>query len=195
MMRSIVDKYSLTPGVGVVVYDPATMLMAGSMGASALGTIAGAKGQQLAGAAANQSAQFSAAQRLQNAGQSIASSQRTMLDTQQRSRLLQSTAIARAGGSGVNAGVGSPVEDVGAIAKRGSYSAAMDLFRGMSNASGLENQAAGDIFSGQAAVKGSQLSAAGTIAGGVGSFLSQGGRFAFGGGSNPSYNPRGVYFG
>jgi hypothetical protein len=179
LLRSIVEKYmSLTPGVGVIVYDPMT-LMAGTMAATAAGTALSAGGTIAGGKAANTSAQFTAAQLEQNAAGAVASGQRSMFDTQAKTRSAMSTATARAAGGGVNAGVGSPAADVGQIAKRGSYLAAMDLFRGENTATGLENQASGVLYSGQAAEEGADLSAAGTIAGGAGSMMQQYGRFAY----------------
>jgi len=157
----------------------ADALMGGALGATGLGSLLSAGGSIAGGNAALTSAKFTAAQLNENAAGAIASAQRTMLDTQQKTRLAASTAIARAGGSGVNAGVGSPVQDVGSIARRGSYLAAMDLWSGRNTATGLENQAAGVLYSGEAAEEGSELSAAGTIAGGAGSMLMMGGRFAY----------------
>jgi len=178
--------YGLLAAHGAV-FDPVSLIAASSIGATAIGTIAGAGGALMGGSAANQAAQFQAAQLEQNAGQAVASSQRAMIDTQQKSRLLQSKATANAAAGGANAGVGSPATDVGAIAKRGSYNAALDLFKGESTSTGLQNQAAGVLYSGQAAQDASYLSAFGTIAAGAGSMFSQYGRFAypnvFGGGA------------
>lgn len=178
-MRSMLDKYSLVPGAGVVVFDPGTMLMVGSLAATAAGTAISAGGTIAGGQAANQSAKFTAAQLDANAAGATAAGQRTMLDTQEKTRLAQSSLTARAGASGVNAGVGSPAAVTGEIAKRGSYLAALDLFRGQDTATGIQNQAAGTRYSGNAAEIGANTSAAGTIAAGVGSMASQYGRFAY----------------
>lgn len=163
---------------GRASFDPVTMT-AISLGSTAVGTIAGAGGALASGNAANQSAQFQAAQLRSNEGGAIASSQAQMFDTQQKTRLAISRATAAAGASGVNPGVGSPAADVGNIAKRGSYLAAMDLWRGQNTATGLENQAKGVEYSGQAALQGADLSALGTIAGGLGSMASTYGRYKY----------------
>ena len=153
------------------------MLLGGGAGASAVGTIAGALGQINAGKAAVEQSQYQAGQLRANEGQAIGSSQRTMLDTIQQGRLLASKATAAAGASGVNAGVGSPAEDIGNIVARTKYNAAMDLFRGQSAATGMENQARAALWSGQVAQQGAKLSAFGTIAGGAGSLIGTYGRF------------------
>lgn len=179
----------------MAVFDPVTLtaLTVASMAATAAGTVAGAAAQSNAGKAAQQSAQFTASQLNSNAGQAIGSSQRTMEDTQQKSRLLQSKATAAAAASGVDAGVGSPATDVGNINKRGAFSAALGLFKGQSTATGLRNQAAGAVYTGNAANEGAQLSAAGTVAGGVGSILGTAGRF-FGGAGGPAGSTTGLNY-
>ncbi len=78
----------------------------GGAALSAAGTIAGgnsaaAMGRRMAGEAT-----FEAAQDRLNASSDIAASQRRMIDTQQKTNLLIGSATARAGASGINAGVG-----------------------------------------------------------------------------------------
>jgi hypothetical protein len=192
VLPTIVEKYGLVPGRGVCAFDPGTLtvmsLAATAAGAatSAAGTIAGGRAAQLSGQAANASANYTAQQLESNAAAATAAGQRRMLDTQDKSRLLQSTAIARAAGSGTNPGVGSPLATVGDIAQRGSYKAAMDLWSGQNTATGLINQAAGARYSGNAALIGGNLAmtgadygAAGTIAGAAGSMVSSYGRYAY----------------
>lgn len=183
-MRSIADKYSMTPGVGVVVYDPVT-LTAVSLGATAIGggigaagTIAGGNYAKSAGEMQQNAKNFEAQQLNQNAADEIASSQRQMFDTQDKTRLAMATSRARAGASGVDAGVGSPATNEGDIAQRGSYHALMDLWQGQSNATGLRNRAAGATYSGELDAIGgeekqdaSYLAAAGTLAGTAGSMF------------------------
>src|SRR6185437_9690492 len=132
---------------GRVIALDAGNLMAASLGATAIGggisaggTLAGGSYAAAAGRAQNQAAQFEAGQIDSNAGQAIASGQRQMMDTEQRTRLAESSAIARAGASGVSADVGSPAAITGSIASRGSYQAMMDMFNGQSTATGLENR-------------------------------------------------------
>lgn len=173
MHRTIADKYSLVPGVGVVVYDPAsltamTALTVGSMaattiggGISAFGAVSGAKDTAAATLAGGDYARkagdmartaayakageqdYEAGQIEQNAGQSLAAAQRKALDTKLKTDLTMSSAVARGAASGVNAGYGSSLNNTGELAQRGSYEALMDMFNGQSTASGLRNQAAG----------------------------------------------------
>lgn len=168
---------SVASAAGTVAGAAAPATLALGAGASAVGTAVSAAGQINAGKAAQESAQFTAAQLRSNAGQSIASAQRSAIDTQTKGRLLASKTTAAAGASGVNAGVGSPAEDIADITARTKYNAALDLFRGQSTATGLENQAVADLWSGDAARKGAQLSAFGTIAAGAGSIAGQYGRY------------------
>jgi len=168
--------------LGRANFDPltiASVAMTGvGAGISAAGTIAGGNAAKQAGLMQQQAANSQAAQVDENAAQAIASGQRRMQDTQQRTRLAISTARAGAGASGVDAGFGSPVTDVGELASRGSYNALMDMFNGASTASGMRNQADAIRYSGTASAIGgeeaqqaSMLTAAGTIAGGAGSML------------------------
>ena len=145
---------------------------------SAEGTLAGGNFARQAGLMAQQGKEFEAQQLEQNANQAIGSSQREMLDTRLRTGLAISQSRANAAGNGVNAGSGSAVTNQGDIAQRGSYAAAMQLFRGESAASGLRNQAAGARYTGSLeALQGdmqqraSRMAALGTLAGGAGSML------------------------
>lgn len=179
MLLSIAEKYmSLTPGRGVVVFDPMTMT-AISLGATAVGAGVTAAGTIAGGNAAQASAGYQAAQLRENQGAAIASSQQQMLDTQQKTRLAMSKVAADSGANGTNAGVGSPAATTSGIAQRGSYLAAMDLFRGQNQATGLDNQAKGALFTGDAAKQGSDYSALGTIAGAGGQMASQYGRYKY----------------
>ena len=178
------DRYS---GQGLSMWervnlDPLTMttmaLTAIGGGLSAAGTLAG-------GNAAKQAGDLMQQQSIQNAAQATASGQRKMLDTQDRTRMAMSTVTARAAAGGVDAGVGSPVTDVGEVAKRGSYHALMDMFNGQSEGVGLQNQGNLAEWEGTQKQDNSYLSAAGTLAGSAGSMFQQYGRY-----SNPSqYGP------
>jgi hypothetical protein len=166
-------------------FDPGTMLMAGSLAASAVGTgmqaagtIAGGNAAAQAGAMQQQAANYQAAQDQENAGQAFAAGQRQMLSDQDKTRLAISSLRAGAGAAGVDPGTGTAATLAGSIARRGSYNAAMDMFNGASTATGLQNKAQGEIYTGQADLIGgqeaqsaSQLAALGTIAGGAGSLF------------------------
>jgi hypothetical protein len=182
------DRY--TSGLyGRAVFDPltATAMAVTAVGGaiSASGTLAGGSYAAQAGQMQQTASNYEAAQLESNATQSIASSQRSMLDTNLKTNLAISSSTANAAANGVNAGTGSAATNVGNLAARGRYQAAMDLFSGQSKATGLENQAAGLRYSGQMEEIGGQeqqsaskLAALGTLAGSVGTGLSQYGKYA-----------------
>jgi hypothetical protein len=174
------DRY--TAGLwGRAAFDPtgglltAGLMVAGAA-AAAGGTLAGGSAAAQAGKMEQAAAAYKATQLRQNAGLAIRGAQTQMADTQTKTGLLTSSSTARAAASGVDAGVGSPGTNVGDIAKRGSFFSLMDLWKGQSEASGLDNEATAAQYSGEMArVEGeekqnaSYLSAAGTLAGGAGS--------------------------
>jgi hypothetical protein len=168
-LTTVWAKYS-----GLAAHGPlmAGVALAGAA-ASAAGTIAGGSSAAAMGRAQAGAATFEAKQAEMNAGGDIAASQRRMFETQQKTNLLTGTATARAGASGVDAGVGSAAENVGQIQQRGRYAAALDLWNGQNAASGELNRAAGlqyqstlDEIGGKAQQDASYYSAASTIAGG-----------------------------
>lgn len=175
-MQSIVEKYGLTPGAGVCVFDPMTMTVM-SLGATAIGGGMSAMGTLAGGNAAKQAGQMTQQMDIQNAAQALASGQRKSFDTQDKTRMLMSTAQARAGASGVDAGVGSPASIEGSIAKRGSYHSLMDMFNGQSEGVGLQNQGALAAWEGDQKQSESELAAGGTLAGAAGSMAGTYGRF------------------
>lgn len=153
---------------------------------SAGGTIAGGNYAKTAGQMQKAAADFQAGQIEQNATQAIASGQRSMFDSQLKTKLALSTSRANAAASGGSADVGSPLENEGQIAQRGEYHALMDMFNGESTATGLRNQAAGVRYSGDLAElegvqkqRASYLAAGGTLAGSLGTGLSTYGKFAY----------------
>lgn len=152
-------------------------LMIASTALQGIGAMAGAAGTLASGNYAASAANYQAAQLRQNAAGEIAVGQRQMFDTQRRSQLLQSTAVAQAGASGVDASSGSPLTVTGDIAKRGEYQALLDMWQGENRATGLENQAAGVEYEGQEKQAMAPLSAFGTLAGGFGSALGTYGRY------------------
>lgn len=171
---------------GRAAFDPLTLTAitltataaAGAMGAA--GSIASGNAAQQAGQMQKTAADFQARQIDQNAGQSIASGQRQMFDTQEKTRLAISSATARGAASGIDVAVGSPATNTGEIAQRGSYHALMDMFNGQSAATGMANQATGVRYTGEMAKIGgdtakqaSYLAAGGQIAGAIGSGASR----------------------
>ncbi len=165
--------------------------------ASAASTLAGGNYAKSAGAMQKQAAEvtarqieakgaYEAGQTEVNAAQALASAQRKAFDAKEQARLAGSTLRARAGASGVDAGVGSPAEAAGQLAARGEYETLMNLYAGQSAQTGLLNEAAaqrystkvaaqstrfgGDVaeWEGQAKAKASKLAALGTLAGAAG---------------------------
>lgn len=160
------------------LFDPGTLMLM-SMGATAAGgavtaagTLAGGKAAETAGEMTKQADEMAAEQ-------SFAAGQRKSLDTQERTRMAMSTATARAGANGVDAGSGSPLATVGDIAKRGSYQALMDMFNGESEATNLRNSGAAAEYGGKMQKQASYLSAAGTLASTAGSMFKTYGAFNY----------------
>jgi hypothetical protein len=141
--------------------------------ASAAGTLAGGANSAAMGRAQAGEATFESAQDRLNASSDIAAAQTRMFQTQQKTNLLVGSATARAGASGINAGVGSAAENVGEIGQKGRYAAALDLWNGQNAAAGdldkaqaQDYQSSLDIIGGQSAQKAATFSALGTLAGG-----------------------------
>jgi hypothetical protein len=165
----------------VAVFDPTGGLLtaglaAAGAGMGAAGTLAGGANAKAAAQGASQEAQYQAKQSQINASSDIASAQRRMFQTQQKTSLLIGSATARAGASGTDAGSGSDVENTGEIAQRGRYAAALDMWNGQNAASSDLNKAQADqyqstldLIGGSAAQQASMYSAAGTLAGGAAS--------------------------
>jgi hypothetical protein len=172
------DRYS---GAGLSLWgrvnlDPGTMMLGATMAMTAAGGAASAAGTLAGGNAAKTAGDLMQQQSIQNAAEATASGQRKMLDTQDRTRMAESTITARAAAGGVDAGVGSPASDVGDVAKRGSYHALMDMFNGQSEAVGLLNQGNAEEWTGTVKQSQAPLAAAGTLAGSAGSMFQQYGR-------------------
>lgn len=153
------------------------LMMAASLGATGIGTAISASSTLAAGDYAQQAGKLQATQLRMNAAQSEAAGQRRMFDDQEQTRLAIATSRARAGASGVNPTVGSPLTNEGNLAARGSYHALMDLWNGQAQASGLQNQAADAEWNGEMKKSASRLTAMGTIASGVGQMASTYGGF------------------
>ncbi len=141
--------------------DPFTI----SMGLTAVAGAIGAGATIAGGNAAKQASQYTATQLRQNASTEIGAAQRSAIDDKLKASMIASEVTARAAASGVNAGFGSPVTDVGEIKQRGEYNSLMDLWRGQNAATGDINKAKAAEFEGEAAQDASYLNAAATIAG------------------------------
>jgi hypothetical protein len=145
---------------------------------SAANTIAGGNYAAEAGQMKQAEANFEATQDIENAAGDTAAAQRQAIDANQKANFVRSTAVANAAAGGGNAAVGSAVTNQAQIASRGAYQAAMDLWQGQNQASGLMNQAAGKQYSGEANLMGGEeaqraayLNATATIAGGGASLM------------------------
>jgi len=186
------DRFSATHWWERACFDPGT-LMAGTMAMTAAGTamsasstIAGGNAAAEAGKMQQNALNFQAAQLRENEGGEIGAAQREMLDTQLKTKQLESTVEARSAAGGVNAAVGSPLAAEKQIASRGTYQSLMDLFNGQNRATGDENEAKGATYSGVIAdeagtmqQRASNLNAMATIAGGGASMMRSYGAFAY----------------
>lgn len=159
-------------------FDPITMTVM-SLGSTLIGGGLSAAGTLAGGNAAKQAGEFTQQMDNQNAAQALASGQRKAFDTQDKTRSLMSTAQARAGASGVDAGVGSPASIQGDIAKRGSYHSLMDIFNGQSEGVGLQNQGNVAQWEGDQKQSNSELAAGGTLAGAAGSMANTFGTYQY----------------
>ncbi|MGY3393433.1 autotransporter translocation and assembly factor TamB [Bradyrhizobium sp. USDA 3311] len=158
--------------------DPITgsLILSGiGAGVSAAGTIAGGANAAALGQSQQNEANYQAAQIRENASSEIGAAQRQMLDTQQKTRLAQSTLTASAAGSGFVASVGSPEAISESIARRGTYEAAMQLFQGENAATGDLNKAAGVEMSGKLAAEGGQMQEEAADFSAIGNLASAGG--------------------
>lgn len=155
-------------GLASAVSASAGTISAISAVAGLAGTAISAFGQMQQGKAAQQNANYQAAQMEQQATQAKASSQRQAMEHQRQTSLVQSTLQARAAASGGGADDDTVVKLGSDIAGRGEEQALMDLYNGENTARGLDDSAAAKRVSGQAAQQGAQLSAYGTIASGIG---------------------------
>lgn len=159
------------------VFGPA--LLVASLAATAIGGAATAASTLAGGSMAQQAGDVTKTVMANEGATAFASGQRQALDTTQRSKLLQSTAIARAAASGVDAGTGSPLNTVGEIAQRGSYQSLMDMFNGQSRGDALRYQGEEAAWEGNMKKNASYLSAAGTLAGTAGSMMGTYGGFKY----------------
>ena len=159
------------------VFDPGTALALSAIGAgvSAAGTLAGGANAASLGQSQQNEANYQAAQLQENASSEIGAAQRTMLDTQEKTRLAQATVTADAAGGGFTAGVGTPGAITGSIAKRGNYEAAMNLFQGENASTGDLNKAQSAIMSGQIAAEGGEMQQQASEYAAVGNLASAGG--------------------
>lgn len=147
----------LSGAAGLVGYQGAQ----DAANATLLGSQTAAAGAELQGEAARNAAVYRAAQLRRNAQLARAGAQGDAFEVQRQTDALQSTLRARAAASG--GGVSDPtvVALAGQIAQRGALGALTSMFKGETEATGLEDTAKAAEYTGQAEYQGSQIKAAG----------------------------------
>lgn len=106
---------------------------------------------RVAGQRKNVESQFEAEQMEQQAGQTIAASQRTALDQRRQANLLASRALALAAASGGGASDPTVVRIIAGIKGEGAYRSAVSLYRGEEEARKLNLGAQGKRYEGATA--------------------------------------------
>jgi hypothetical protein len=152
-------------------FDPLSGLALAGGAISAAGTLMGGAGAAKMGAMQQQAADFQAQQDIMNSAAEIAAAQRKSIDTQYKTNLLRSRAVAGAAAGGVETTTGSPLTNEAQIEARGRYAASLDLWNGQNAATGdLNKAAAAYYYSGEMAALGGEMaqdasffSAAGTL--------------------------------
>lgn len=150
------------------LHDPLTVA---SMAVSAVGTIMQSSAQKAAGKAAQQSADFQAAQYKQNAGQEVAKSQRVAEAERRRTNIAMSNAQAQAASSGGGALDPTVLNITGGLAQQGEYNALSALFEGTDNARSMQLQGDALRIEGSNARKAGNYAAKSTMISGGGGTL------------------------
>jgi predicted methyltransferase len=163
------------------------------------GTLLSAYGQKQSGSDAaatglqqQQLANYQAAQLRVNAGEAIASSQRSAQDIQRQTDYVASRALAVAAASGGGASDPTVVDLIARAAGEGAYRRSVALYQGEDKARALNAQASATEYGGQlAAEAGGKTQAASDI--GAASTLAKGGASLFskyGAGTQPGFTPQ-----
>jgi hypothetical protein len=137
------------------------------------GSLFQAKGQQDAGAAAQQSAEFIALEDEQAATNSRGASQRAAEEERRQGLLAQSRATALAAASGGGADDPTVVKIISNIAGESEYRALTALYQGEDRARAYENDASLRRAGGGEAMRAGQIAASGTLIQGGSSLLSR----------------------
>ena len=154
-----------------------------ALGMSTIGAGVSAAGTMAAGNNAAALGQFQQQEYNAQAQTAMATGQRSMLEQERQTALVQSQLQARAASSGASATGGSPLSLSRQIAGQGEYNALMDLSQGQNQAVGLTNMGDAARYQGDLQQSMAPMSALGTIAGGAGSMF----RTMSYGGANPFY--------
>lgn len=139
-----------------------------STAATLAGSFIKARGALAAGKAAEQQAEYEAAQYDIKAKEEQAAGQREAQEYERKRDLALSELQAKSAASGFTATDPTSLALADEISRYGTYQAQMAQYGGKSRRTGLEGKAAGRRLSGKAARQGAKYSAAGTIVGGVG---------------------------
>lgn len=140
-----------------------------AIGATLAGSAVSAAGTIAAGKAAQQSADYEAAQLDIKAKEEQAAAQRDAQQYKERKELALSSLQARSAASGFTATDPTTLALADEIERYGTMQEQIAQYGGKSRRRGLEDQATGRRIEGKAARKGAQYSAIGTILGGIGS--------------------------
>ena len=152
----------------------------GGIAASVMGASTQAEGYRAQAANAEALGQYQQKQYLEESYTSVAEAQRQAEEQRRRGNLVQSTLVARAAGSGVDASAGSVNKLSQDIAGRSEYASLMDLSRGQDMAAGYINQGAGAKYQGDLAESLVPQEVAGAYAGAASSVFGSLGRFKYG---------------
>jgi hypothetical protein len=145
------------------------ILAAVSAGAGMLGSVVQAQGTLAAGKAAQQSANYEAAQLEIKAKEEQAASQRDAEEHGREKDLALSRLQTNAAASGFSATDPTALAVADEIARYGTYKEQMTMYGGESRRTGIDAQAVGRRMEGRAAMAGAKSSAVGTILGGISS--------------------------
>ena len=155
--------------------------------ATIAGSVVSAAGTIAAGNAAEQSAQYEAAQLDIKAKEEQAQAQQEAKQLREQKERAQSTLTARAAASGFSATDPTALALLDELERYGTLQEQLSQYGGKSRRAGTEAQAEGVRLTGKAQKTGSRYSAVGTILGGIGGGLSKYNPGTYGGSGGSSY--------
>lgn len=144
-----------------------------SAGTAMAGAAVSAQGTLAAGKAAQQAANYEAAQLDIKAKEEQAASQREALEHKRKKDMALSEVQSKSAASGFSATDPTALAIADEISRYGTMQEQMAMYGGESRRTGIEAQAAGRRMEGAAARQGAKYSAVGTILGGVSTMASK----------------------
>lgn len=150
------------------------------------GTLVSAVGQYQQSQSQAASYAYSAASARQNALEASAAGSVAAGDEARKTAYALSDTAARAAGSGVNPGFGSPVAQSGRIAKFGTFNQLMAMYDANVQSTGLQNEAGGLDFAASQARAAAPYKVAGTLISGGDTLYSKYGSDPFSSGTSPA---------